>query len=344
MSASTDKRAPADAARRRALLTRALPLLAAAMFLVPAAPSPASAQAAASDGPDITLSDTEAGAGGDVTVRGTGWRPKAVLTVLLCGQNAIGGTNSCANADGRAVTVSPDGSFTRSLPVTDPPKACPCVVRATAVTGGYAAADARIEVAGHPVKRLPADPGGGRLSVLAARLEGSSGLLTWFGAPPERTLVLTVANLGAARARNPVFEVGTAHGLYAPEWEKQQWRGGIDPGKKKRVELPVELAAGAHGDYTVSAEYSGKVLTEQPWEVGRPWGVTLFWVLLCVVVPAAVFRLGMAIVDRTRPHRPGRAGTNAAAPVPAEDGAALPWFTPDTLAGTTDAAAPRTHR
>lgn len=36
--------------------------------------------------------------------------------------------------------------------------------------------------------------------------------------------------------------------------------------------------------------------------VGRPWGVTLFWVLLCLVVPAAVFRIGMAVVDKVRPR------------------------------------------
>ena len=68
---------------------------------------------------------------------------------------------------------------------------------------------------------------------------------------------------------------------------------------------PVELSAGAHGDYTVSLKYGGKVLAEQPWGVGRPWGVTLFWILVCLVVPAAVFRIGMAVVDRVRPRRAG---------------------------------------
>lgn len=91
--------------------------------------------------------------------------------------------------------------------------------------------------------------------------------------------------------------------------------------------------------------------------VGRPWGVTLFWILLCVVVPAAVFRIGMAIVDRVRPRTsrtpartrrdrhpqpagatarlpklrraPGPAGSPAAAPPPSTT-AALPWFTPDS--------------
>lgn len=324
MSAWSDKWSTAWPVHRRA--RGFVPLLAAAGVLVAAftvaPPSAAAAQRQApagtvdaakpgtetesADRPGLTLSDSEAGAGGEVTVSGEGWRPDAVITLLVCGQNAIGGTNSCANAEGRAATASGDGSFRKKLPVAEPPKACPCVVRATTATGEYASADAKFKVAGHPVKKLPRDDGGGRLSVLAARLEGGSGLLNWFGAPPQRELVLTVANLGAAQAKNPVFDVGTSHGVYSPEWERQQWRGSIDPGSKKQVKLPVELAAGAHGGYSVSAKYSDKLLTEQPLDVGRPWGVTIFWILLFLVVPAGLFRIGMAVVDRRRPRSPGQ--------------------------------------
>ena len=328
------------------------------------------AQPAAQAAPRVSLSSQEAGTGGSVTVTGKGWRPNALLTLLICGQNAIGGTNACANPQGRAVTTGSDGGFRKKLPVAEPPAACPCVVRAATVTGAYAAADAKFTVAGHPVKPLPRNAGGGRLTVLAARLEGDSGILTWFGAAPQRQLVLTVGNVGSTPAKNPVFDVGTSHGVYAPKWEQQQWRGTVAPGRKAKVTLPAELSAGAHGDYTVAAKYGGKVLTEQPWEVGRPWGVTLFWVLLCLVVPAAVFRAGMAVVDRLRPRRPGQVvsgrepGPRTArtripvrlpkpkaaqpkAPKPPKPrtgagpeepggGGALPWFTPDTLT-----AAPR---
>ncbi|MGP3989402.1 neocarzinostatin apoprotein domain-containing protein [Streptomyces sp. 3N207] len=284
----------------------------------------ASAGTAAKPQPEITLSRSEAGAGANVTVRGSGWRPDTLLTLLVCGQNAIGGTNACANAEGRAVTTDKNGRLRKKIPVAEPPKPCPCVVRATTVTGAYAAANAKLRVAGHPVEPLPEKRTGGRLSVLAARLEGDSGLLNWFGAPEQRKLVLTVGNLGADRARDPVFEVGTSHGVLAPEWERQQWRGTIDPGRKARVELPVELASGAHGEYAVAAKLDRRVLTEQPWEVGRPWGVTLFWVLLCVVVPLAVFRLGMALVARVAPSRtqgaPSRGGTSSHRNGEEEDG------------------------
>jgi hypothetical protein len=64
--------------------------------------------------------------------------------------------------------------------------------------------------------------------------------------------------------------------------------------------------------------------------VGRPWGVTLFWLLLCVVVPSALFRIGMAVVNRLRPRT---------AAVPADTStstATLPWFAPG--------ASPPAHR
>ncbi|WP_405831346.1 hypothetical protein [Streptomyces sp. NBC_01176] len=281
--------------------------------------------------PGVRLSTSEAGTGGSVTVTGSGWRPKTLLMMLICGQSVpsrgvIGGTNSCANADGRAVTTDAQGKFEKRLPVTEPPKPCPCVVHVATVTGEQAAADAVFMVAGHSVEPLPEESGAGRLAMLTdTRLDGSGGLLTWFGAPPARDLVFTVGNVGTASVKDPVFQVGTSHGVFAPQWEEQQWRGTVAPGRKARITLPVELAAGAHGDYTVSLKYGGKVLAEQPWGVGRPWGVTLFWILLGVVVPAAVFRIGMAVVDRVRPRRSARRARRHRGPRLPDITVRLPW-------------------
>ncbi|MFG2607436.1 hypothetical protein ACGFT2_28410 [Streptomyces sp. NPDC048514] len=271
------------------------------------------APAAAADRPSVKLSAAQAGTGGSVTATGTGWRPHTLLMLLVCGRatpsrGVVGGTNSCANGEGRAVTTDTRGAFSRELPVAEPPVPCPCVVHVATVTGAGAEADAVLRVAGHPVAPLPTERSGGRLAVLSdVRLTGSGGLLTWFGAPPARTLVLTVGNTGTSPVRNPLFKVGTAHGVFAPQWDDRQWHGTLAPGKKAQIKLPVELSAGAHGDYAVTLKYDGRTLAEQPWAVGRPWGVTLFWLLLCLVVPAALFRIGMAVVDRVRPRRTGGA-------------------------------------
>lgn len=317
---------------------------------------PLGGPADAASRPVVTLSASQAGTGGSVTVRGSGWRSYTLLMLLVCGRatparGVIGGTNSCANGDGRAVTTDARGAFSRKLPVAEPPVPCPCVVHVATVTGAEAEADAVLQVAGHPVAPLPAERSGGRLAILSdTRLTGSSGLLTWFGAPPSRTLVLTVGNTGTGTIKDPVFQVGSAHGVFAPQWDDRQWHGTLAPGRRAEVSLPVELSAGAHGDYTVSLKYGGRVLAEQPWGVGRPWGVTLFWLLLCLVVPAALFRIGMAVVDRVRPRRPGGARRGGAArlprpalrlnrsrgtrtPEPPPTNPTLPWFAPDSVPG-----------
>ncbi|MFI1939616.1 hypothetical protein ACH44C_20975 [Streptomyces purpureus] len=331
---------PTGARLLRALLLPVL-LLPALLLL------PAPGASAADPAPAVTLSQQEAGKGGEITVSGTGWKPGALLMLLICGQaepgkGVIGGTNSCANAMGRAATVDAKGAFSQKMPVAEPPKPCPCAVHVAGVTGQQDTVDAAFTVAGHPVAPLPRPSDGGRLAVLATvRLEGSSGLLVWFGAPAAREIVFTVGNLGTTAVKDPVFQVGTAHGVYAPRWEERQWRGTIEPGKKALVKLPVKLSAGAHGDYQVSVKYAGTVLVEQPWGVGRPWGVTLFWLLLAVVVPAGIFRIGMAAVDRVRPRTPHRGAPRhrTGSPRPAErpgspaataPTTALPWFTPDS--------------
>lgn len=148
---------------------------AALAFLAALVLSPA-AGAAAADKPGATLSQQQGGKGGDITVTGTGWRPDALLMMLICGQasparGVIGGTNSCANADGRAVTTGSKGTFSKKLPVAEPPQPCPCVVHIATVTGEQATADVVFKVAGHPVAALPKPAPGGRLAVLSgARL------------------------------------------------------------------------------------------------------------------------------------------------------------------------------
>lgn len=279
-------------------------LLAPALGVVGAAAGPAAALA----GPTVATSPGAVRPGGVVTVTGAGWKPGTLLAILLCGQNAIGGTNSCANDAGRAATADAAGQFSRQLPVVAPPKPCPCVIHVSTVTGEQLTVDAPFTVAGHPTAPLPTQAGSGRIAVLTARLRGGGGVLTWFGAPARRTLVFTVGNLGSGPVKDPAFDVGTSHGVYAPQWDRQQWHGTVPAGGKQQVSFPVELGSGAHGAYTVRLRYGGQVLVTEPWAVGRPWGVTLFWILLFLVVPAALFRIGMLVVDRARPRVPSAAG------------------------------------
>ncbi|MFF5447001.1 hypothetical protein [Streptomyces sp. NPDC012888] len=345
---------------------------------------PAHARPAADGRAQAELSLKEAAKGTEVTVTGTGWPAGTVVMLLLCGQNMIGGTNSCANDAGRAVSVAADGRFRGALAIVAPPRPCPCVVNVTSVNGDGSTLGLPVRITDHPVAELPAESGQARLAVLTGvRLEGEDGVLTWFGAPPSRRFTVTVGNMGSAPVKDPVFQIGTAHGVFAPLWEEHRWKGTIPPGQKAEVALDVTLGAGDHGDYTVSLKYGDKVLAAQPWGVGRPYGVLLFWGLLLAVVPAGAFRIGMAVVDRVRPRtaagtttggrargpalpgrpaRPGRhrapvppaapaAASAATAPDPGQPAetatAVLPWFTPDGVPGEHRApqtSAPSEHR
>ncbi|MEU6315680.1 hypothetical protein [Streptomyces sp. NPDC047014] len=316
----------------RALLAVLALLAACALVLLPAATAGADEGKAAA-----ALSLQEAAKGAEVTATGTGWRPRTLVMLLVCGQNMTEGTNDCANADGAAVSVADDGRFTARLAVAAPPKPCPCVVNVTSVNGDGSTVALPLKITDHPVAELPAASGTGRLAVLTGvRLEGEDGILTWFGAPPARKLKVTVGNLGSAPVEDPVFQLGTAHGVFAPLWEEARWRGTVPPGGKAEIALPVALAAGAHGDYTVSLKYGETVLAAQPWGVDRPYGVLLFRGLLLIVIPAALFRIGMAVVDRVRPRAGAAAETaeTARLPAPGEPEppetatAVLPWFTP----------------
>ncbi|MFE6907905.1 hypothetical protein [Streptomyces erythrochromogenes] len=340
-------------------------LAACVLALLPVVPS-----GAAEAEPTAALSLQEAAKGTEITATGTGWGPKTLVMLLVCGQNMIGGTNSCANADGAAVSVGEDGRFTARLPVAAPPKPCPCVVNVTSVNGDRSTVAVPLKITDHPVAELPAESGTGRLAMLTGvRLEGEDGVLTWFGAPAARKFKVTVGNLGTAPVKDPVFQLGTAHGVFAPVWEEARWKGTVPPGGKAEVTLDVTLPAGAHGDYTISLKYGETVVATQPWGVARPYGVLLFWGLLLVVIPAAVFRIGMAVVDRIRPRTGGGAGrhrgvrpaeaatavtarlprlaglptrpgprtaarTERPAEPPATTTAVLPWFTPDSAPET----------
>ncbi|MEY9967401.1 hypothetical protein ABIA33_005471 [Streptacidiphilus sp. MAP12-16] len=272
-----------------------------------ALPFSLTAPAAHADGGAAVRADPATAApGATATVTGTGWPGGTLLTVLLCGQNALSGTDSCANPTGRAVTTGANGGFTVRLPIATPPKPCPCVIHTTTVTGPKVSVDTSFPVIGAPVVPLPTLSG--RLVALNADLGGESGLMNWFGAPAHRTLKAIIANLGDTAVANPVFQLGTSHSVYAPGWQDFQWSGVLAPGAKQEIDVPVDFASGAHGDYELQLRYAGGELTTQEVTLPRSWGVTLFWLLLCVVIPVGLFRIGLAVVDRMRPDLTARRG------------------------------------
>ncbi|MEZ0093431.1 hypothetical protein [Streptacidiphilus sp. EB129] len=289
--------------RRLAALSALLPpvllqglVLLAGLVLLPTA---ASASGAAS--PTVQAATAPATLGTTTTVTGSGWPGNALIILLLCGQDALSGTDSCANATGHATTTRPDGSFSVPLEVVAPPKPCPCVIHATTVLGTTLTVDTPIILPGVPVVPIPAASTAAELQALNQDVSGDSGLMNWFGAPAHRTLKVIIANMGNIPVSDPVFRLGTSSSVYAPTWQDFQWNGVIAPGAKQEIDVPVDFGSGAHGDYKLQLDYGNRELTFSPVSLPRSWGVTLFWLLLWVVIPVGLFRIGMAILDRLRP-------------------------------------------
>jgi hypothetical protein len=222
--------------------------------------------------------------------------------VLLCGQNAVAGTDDCVNDAGRAVTTDAAGWFAQPLNVEMPPQPCPCVIHVSTVLGTPETADAPFEVVGAPVKPIPPNAAGnGQLRALSASLTGDSGLLNWFGAPPSRTLRVIVTDLGGTPVANPEFQMGTWHSVLAPEWSAAPWQGVIQPGQKVEIDLPVQFGSGASGSWSVALRYQGKDFADAYEDLPVAWGVYCFWSLLGVVVAVGLYRIGMAALDKVRP-------------------------------------------
>ncbi|MFC1414665.1 hypothetical protein ACEZCY_36330 [Streptacidiphilus sp. N1-12] len=299
----------------RRLTPRRLLVLALLLLTLPVAPARADGRGT------VAVAPGTAAPGATTTVTGSGWPAGTLLTVLLCGQNAVSGTDSCANTAERAVTTAPNGTFTVKLPVVAPPKPCPCVIRTTSVTGADLTVDTPFPVLG--VAEVPIVPTPAKLLALTAELDGGNGPMNWFGAPAHRVLRVLVANLGSTAVQNPVFRLGVWHSVFAPGWQDYQWTGTIAPGVRQEIDVPVDLPFAAHGGYSIELAYAGRQLATRQAELPRPWGVALFWALLYVVVPVGLFRTGLYLLDRRRPRA-----------VPAEPGPPtldLPWFAPGTV-------------
>ncbi|MEY9849210.1 hypothetical protein ABH940_006316 [Streptacidiphilus sp. BW17] len=268
----------------------------------------AHADGSSGSNPTATAVPAVAKPGVTITVSGSGWPASALLTVLLCGQDAIAGTDDCANATGRAVTTGADGQFSQQLAVATPPKPCPCVIHVSAVMGNQQSVNTPFDVMGAPTAPIPQNAAGaGQLVMLSASLSGGNGPLNWFGAPPDRTLRMVVADMGGSPITNPEFQLGTWHSVLAPDWSAAPWQGTLEPGKQQEIDLPVQFDSGASGEYFVGLSYQGRTLTTQHEDLPVAWGVDVFWVLLFVVVAVGLFRLGLAVLDRVRPDVTQRA-------------------------------------
>ena len=226
-----------------------------------------------------------------------GW-PAGTLTVGVCGNGARRGSQDCAVTGDEAVAARGAGPVDVDLVVAAPPVPCPCVVRATSVSGDLVRS-APLTVIGVPSG--PALTAGGpapasRLDVEAtisrppAAWLGAS--LAAFAGPAPRTLTLVLRNNGAVplTGLRVVAQVGREGGSGSP----------LPPiavpviAARARVVLRTraDLAAPAVGVYEVHGTIYGLAAPVE-FRAGtsnEPWAIELLVPVLLLVAAQRVRR------------------------------------------------------
>jgi hypothetical protein len=272
------------------------------------------APAGAGDGvePAVALVPQAVAVGAPVTALGVGWVPDSLVVIELCGNMAVRGSLDCTGAHERG--VDGDGSFRVTFTATAPPAPCPCVVAVTALGGdGPGRVLTPLPITGVPLAQVfDPQPPPPELSV-SARLDGGRSVASWFGGGDERTLVLTVRNVGSVPA-DLRLDVAVGPGAFPDtDVDTGDPPGTIAPGGIRVLRIPVRFEPLGFGRHVVAGEVAAPGASAA-FEVGadvQPWG--LYAVVFLVVVLAIV--LVVALLLRRR-----RPSAESAGPEPLPEG------------------------
>ncbi len=229
--------------------------------------------------------------GGSVTVTGRGFPPDTNIQAQICGNDALNGSSDCVLSTSQEVSTTNKGLFQVPVVVTIPAKPCPCVVMVLDFSTSTAPTTP-ITIIGAPV----ATPSASRihkLQVLNAYLEGSGPWTAWFGAPPQRTLVLTVRNPNPAAYVSPplVLAIGNTSDTSTHEATTHSLST-IGPYGVKTYQIPVTFPAVAIGEHQVVGTVGNAGLSRsfevQTWLF--PWGLLLVILVLLEIILLLITR------------------------------------------------------
>lgn len=190
----------------------------------------------------------------DVTISGFNSR---VVTVTVCGNDALRGSGDCNMAASESTRINDDGSprYVRLI-VSPPPVPCPCLIRVSSPTNDQAAV-APISIKGHPVAPLVAAAQPNLPLVVAIRASRAAdgladALRTSLGGPTTYDLTITIRNT-ATETVDDISISATA-------------------GRRQRQVLvvadvtpPPAIAAGATWEETVRVELPAPVWGDVRW-------------------------------------------------------------------------------
>lgn len=281
-------------------------LLLAGALVGPIAVGPTSAAQEAQGEPTVTLDARSGLFGEELGVRGSGWMPNTTVFVELCGNEARNGTPDCDQENARLVGVGSSGAFAVPLLVAQPPSPCPCVVRVSS-QGGPAVATAPVEVPQASFAELDdqnVDPQPRRQLSLNASIGGSDGWMEWFGAPPERTAVITVENVGDVAVHDPDLSLAFGRGDDPTGYLESPEIGSLAPGESTEVAVPLDLGLFAVGDYTVTGDIAGfdEPASFRAETSSYPWVVIV--VLPVLLLQFVLLRIRDRVRSRLHPDLP----------------------------------------
>ncbi|MBV8957497.1 MAG: hypothetical protein JO054_17780 [Actinobacteria bacterium] len=250
--------------------------------------------AAADSHASISVSAPSASPGAQVFVVGQGFPAHSVVRLAICGNAATRGSVDCDQESSSTLAPSDQGDFRVPIPVVAPPTSCPCVVQATST-----ALDAPIAVP-LVVTGVPVGPiqqvvvSETPLKVVSAELTGWGPLTAWFGAGPQRMLVLTLRNPTSQPMDLPAFTL--TRGRHAPDTIVRSVElGTLAAGETRTYRIPVRFDVVAVGDLSVGGEVgvAGQSATFTAASRAVPWGLV---VLAIVGVQLAL----LGLRDRAR--------------------------------------------
>jgi hypothetical protein len=255
--------------------------------------------AGAQETPSAALDRGDAKPGGSVEVTGRSWPDGVVVQVQVCGNEALNGSVDCDRAGAMTIGVGSDGLFSIQLQVPTPPKPCPCVVLITSPDLIGTVLRLPIEVAGVPT----APPAQDRssipvFSITRLRITKEQPLAALFGASHERTLVMTVENLGGSTIE--ALPITIAEADHPDEVIAAREMTNLPPGDRRevRIDFPVSALTFGSTALNVTVDQSGQALASTTSFSVFPWA------LLAVMV--AVLLVGLVLWRMRRRRRQRR--------------------------------------
>jgi hypothetical protein len=260
--------------------------------------------AASDDEPELDVWPISAAPGEMVQISGVDWPSLEMVQVEVCGGGERAQSNDCAHSTARSIATTRAGELIGRLEVALPPTPCPCVIRAW-VPGGSSSQVASFVVSGAPYEGL-AEPDDlvepvARVEVRAS-LTGDDSVAAWFGAPPERTLVLELENLTDERVDGLRLRADWGRGEGADGMIDVPELPPLEPGRTESIEVPVRLGPLSLGDFVVAGEIRGEPGTEFLVRTGSfPWALAAIPAL--ILLQWALLKLRNVLRRRVRDRR-----------------------------------------